>query len=82
MGYTQPRSEALKAALGAPKHKTVKPVLLLTIAEASDCLRVSRHTMYRLLNERKLPSIRILSRRLIPLAAIEAFIAAQAERAV
>jgi excisionase family DNA binding protein len=68
MGYTQPRSEALKAALSAPKHKTVKPVLLLTIAEASDCLRVSRHTMYRLLNERKLPSIRILSRRLIPLS--------------
>lgn len=78
MGYLQPRSEALKSALSASKRDAVKPILL-TISEASECLRVSRHTMYRLLNERKLPSVRILSRRLIPLTAIETFIAAQAE---
>jgi excisionase family DNA binding protein len=77
MGSIAPKSDALRQALANKKKEVEKPVLL-TITEACDCLRVSRHTIYRLLNERKLPSIRILSRRLIPLAAIEAFIAAQA----
>lgn len=80
MVYLRPQSEILKVALGSKKREPNKP-MLLTITEAGDCLRVSRHTMYRLLNERKLPSVRILSRRFIPLAAIEAFIATQAEGA-
>jgi excisionase family DNA binding protein len=81
MGSTQPKSDALRQAWQRKKQDAARPTLL-TISEVCDCLRVSRHTIYRLLNERKLPSVRILSRRLIPLSAIEAFIAAQAEGAI
>ena len=78
MGPIQPKSDALKQAWQRKRHENGKPILL-TISEASDCLRVSRHTIYRLLNERKLASIRILKRRLVPLKAVEDFIAREAE---
>ena len=78
MGSIQPKSDALKQAWQRKKQESGKPILL-TISEASDCLRVSRHTIYRLLNERKLASIRILKRRLVPLKALEDFIAREAE---
>ena len=80
MGSTQPKSDALRQAWQRKKQETGRPILL-TISEVCDCLRVSRHTVYRLLNERKLPSVHILSRRLVPLAAIEALIAREAEGA-
>ena len=78
MGSIQPKSDALKQAWQRKRQENGKPILL-TISEASDCLRVSRHTIYRLLNERKLASIRILKRRLVPLKALEDFIAREAE---
>lgn len=79
--HIQPNADALKQALTSKREKVKKPILL-TIAEASDCLRVSRHTIYRLLNARKIPSVRILSRRLVPLDALEDFIAREVEEAI
>lgn len=76
----EPSSEALRSARHSPKQEDPKRELL-TIAEACDYLRVSRHSIYRLINERKLPSVPILSRRMIQLADIKAYIAAQLEGA-
>ena len=77
MGYTRPNSEILRQSLEKPKQHTRQ--VLLTIPEACAYLRVSRHTIYRLLNERKLASVRVLRRRLVPLETIESFIAREAE---
>ena len=81
MGSTQPKSDALRQAWQRKRQETGRPILL-TISEVCDCLRVSRHTIYRLLNERKLASVRVLKRRLVPLQAVEDFIAREAEAAV
>ena len=43
---------------------------LLTIDEAREILRVSRWTVYRLINERQLETIKIGSRRLVPTDAV------------
>jgi len=44
--------------------------LLLTIDETCKILRVSKWTVYRLMDERKLASVKIRSRRLIPVQAV------------
>jgi excisionase family DNA binding protein len=44
---------------------------LLNIDEACDILRVSRWTLYRLINERRLETIKIGSRRLVPVQALQ-----------
>jgi len=75
-----PRAEALRTALEKPtEHATV---VLLTIPEACEYLRVSKWTVYRLFDENKLKSVRVRGRRLVPRAEVEHFIAAQAEGAV
>lgn len=74
-----PRAEALRTALEKPtEHATV---VLLTIPEACEYLRVSKWTVYRLFDEHKLKSVRVRGRRLVPRAEVEQFIAAQAEGA-
>jgi excisionase family DNA binding protein len=45
--------------------------LLLTIKETREILRVSQWTVYRLINARKLATIKIGSRRLVPIEAIQ-----------
>jgi excisionase family DNA binding protein len=81
MEHALPKSEALRQSLGKPKQRAQH--VSLTIPEACEHLRVSKHSIYRLLDERKLSSVRVLSRRLIPLEAIEQFIAhQQAEEAI
>lgn len=44
--------------------------LLLTIEETQQVLRVSKGTVYRLIHERKLATIKIGARRLVPVDAI------------
>ena len=75
MGYRPlPQSQVLRAAL----EKQEKPKrVLLTLVEAAEYLRTSKWTIYRLLDENQLKSIRIRGRRLIPEVEIEHFIAAQ-----
>ncbi len=45
-------------------------VILLTVAEACDRLRVSRSTIYQLIQRRQLRTIQIGSRRFVPASAI------------
>ena len=52
---------------------------LLTIAETADTLRVSKWTLYRLLQTNQLQSVRIGSRRLIPAAVVDRFIERQTD---
>jgi excisionase family DNA binding protein len=56
--------------------------VLLTVPEVSERLKTSQWTIYKLLRERQLESIKIGARRLIPLDALEAFIDARREPAL
>lgn len=75
MGYLPvPKAQVLRAAL----EKQEKPKrALLTLTEAAEILRMSKWTIYRLLDEHQLRAIKIRSRRLIPASEIERFIAAR-----
>lgn len=75
MGYVRPKSSILASAMKKPKPHATN--LLLTIPEACEQLRVSRWSVYRLLDENKLKSVRIRGRRLIPRAEVDNFISAQ-----
>lgn len=59
------------------KPKAQATNVLLTIPEACEQLRVSKWSVYRLLGENKLKSVRIRGRRLIPRAEVDNFITAQ-----
>jgi excisionase family DNA binding protein len=48
---------------------------LLTVPEAAERLRISKWMLYNLIRSRKLRSIKIGDRRLVPVAAIRAFVA-------
>lgn len=48
--------------------------LLLTVPEASDALRISRWALYQLINKRRLKSVVIGRRRLIPQDDLHEFI--------
>lgn len=55
--------------------------MLLTVAETCERLRLSRSTVYRLLETRMLPSVRIGARRLVRVADLCAFVEARVESA-
>ena len=75
MGYIMPKALALRAPLEKPKPSSPLTTALLTIDEARAALRVSKWTVYRLVNDRQLDTLKIGSRRLIPLHAVETYIA-------
>ncbi|PZS17591.1 MAG: helix-turn-helix domain-containing protein [Pseudonocardiales bacterium] len=53
--------------MSALSHETTSPTPeLLTIAETCDALRISKWSLYRLIQERKLATIKIGARRLVP----------------
>lgn len=81
MGYVRPKADVLRQGWEKRKQDNKKPVLL-TVPEVCDCLRVSRYTIYRLLNQRKLASVHVLKRRLVPLEALEDFLSREAEGAL
>ncbi|MFD8492269.1 helix-turn-helix domain-containing protein [Amycolatopsis sp. NPDC059657] len=58
----------------------VKPVLL-TITEVCAMLRISRWSVYQLINSRRLASVQIGRRRLVELSAIRAMLRAESETA-
>lgn len=65
----QPRSKALREALEwARLHESEQD--LLTVKQACRRLTISRDTAYKLMDSGKLTSIKIGSRRLIPVRAI------------
>jgi len=59
--------------LPAPQRRSTPP-LLLTPAEAADSLRLNRSTIYELMGQGRLPSIRIGRARRIPVQAIRDFL--------
>jgi excisionase family DNA binding protein len=75
MGYTMPRALALRTPLEKPKHSPLLTTTLLTVEEARAALRVSKWTVYRLMTDRQLETLKIGSRRLIPLDTVEQYIA-------
>jgi excisionase family DNA binding protein len=54
----------------AAKYNIPAGRLLLSIQELATCLRISRSLAYRLVEEGRLPSIRINKRRLVPVLAL------------
>jgi len=73
MEELQPRSQALRNALGKPKDSAANEQML-SVAEAHKRLGISRHTLYRLIRTGELVSVKIGSRRLISPRAIVKFI--------
>jgi excisionase family DNA binding protein len=70
----QPRSEALRDAWNrARRDKTDEPAML-SVAEACKRLGFSKWMLYRQMSEGKLASVKVGSRRLIPVRAIKEFI--------
>lgn len=53
---------------------TVTDLRLLTVLETCAALRVSRWTVYRLIQQKQLRTIKIGSRRLVPVDAVAEFI--------
>jgi excisionase family DNA binding protein len=69
MDELQPRSKALREALEwARLHEAEQD--LLTVKQACRRLMISRATLYKLMDSGKLSSIKIGTRRLIPMRAI------------
>jgi excisionase family DNA binding protein len=62
-------------------HLTDAPHLL-TVDEARQALRISRWTLYRLIQQRQLTTVKIGSRRLVPRESLEALIARLVDEAV
>jgi excisionase family DNA binding protein len=63
------RLRAVQRWTDFPQQVERRP-LLLTIAEACGELRVCRVTLYKLLHERRLKSVKLGSRRMIPSASL------------
>lgn len=57
-----------------PNSDSTAVPTMLTIQEACTALRVSKWTIYQLIRSRQLATIKIGSRRVVPLAAIQALI--------
>jgi excisionase family DNA binding protein len=73
MDTFMPRAKALRQALGKTNIEEKRPRVMLTVEEASRTLHISRWTLYRLMRDRQLASVKIGSKRLIPAASIEKF---------
>lgn len=80
MGYVKPKSTILASAMEKPKANERPTNLLLTLPEAWKLLRISKTSLYRLLNENVLKDVRIRGRRFVPQSEIHAYIAAQLTR--
>ena len=73
-GELEPRSEALKAALGRSKETNADDQVMLNVREACRRLQVSKFTLYRLMQSGRLGSVKIGRRRLISQRALNEFI--------
>jgi excisionase family DNA binding protein len=69
-----------KVQAGRMTAVDARQIILLTVNEAAETLRLSRATVYRLFRERKLRSVRIGYRRLIRVSELERIIKAGEQR--
>jgi excisionase family DNA binding protein len=74
MGDITPRAAALREALEGAKPVTLPTGGMLTVAEACQYLRISKWTLYRLIQGNKIKTVKIGSRRLIRMQTIVEFI--------
>lgn len=74
MGDITPRAATLREALDSAKPVTLPTGGMLTVSEACQYLRVSKWTLYRLIQNNKLKTVKIGSRRLIRMQTIVEFI--------
>lgn len=72
-GYTRTKAGDQRPAPVANNFGNAAPTVL-TIPEACAALKVSKWTIYQLIRSRQLGTMKIGSRRVVPLAAIEALI--------
>jgi excisionase family DNA binding protein len=70
----QPRSEVLRAAWSRAKQDKTEEPAMLSVAGACRRLGISKWMLYRQMKAGKLASVKVGSRRLIPLRAIAEFI--------
>lgn len=70
MNTVAPRARMLRQVLGKTNIEEQRSLALLTIGEACEILRTSKWTIYRLLHEGRLKSVKLGSRRLIPAASL------------
>ena len=72
--FQQPRSKALRDALGRARQQKSDEPAMLSVPEACKRLGFSEWMLYQQINTGKLASVKVGSRRLIPLRAITEFI--------
>jgi excisionase family DNA binding protein len=70
----RPRSAVLRQALEKTESQKQPQPAMLTVAEACAYLRISKWSLYQLIRQDKLKSVKIGRRRLVPLSSIEHFI--------
>jgi excisionase family DNA binding protein len=70
----KPRSAALRDALEKARQGGKPLTTMLSMREAGEQLGISKWTLYRLIRENKLTTVKIGRRRLVSLKAIERFI--------
>lgn len=69
-----PKSTTLRTALQRAKQPASPGGGMLTVEEACQYLRISKWTLYRLIQSGTLRTIKIGSRRLIPMQALQDFV--------
>jgi excisionase family DNA binding protein len=74
MGDVKPKSAALREAVEGSKGPKPSPSSMLTVTEACEYLRISKYSLYQLIQSGKLPSVKIGSRRLIRMRSIQEFL--------
>jgi excisionase family DNA binding protein len=74
MGHVVPRASALREAVNNQKVAVPQVAALLNVAEVCSRLRISKWTLYRLIQAQELKTVKIGSRRLIRAQSLEAFI--------
>jgi excisionase family DNA binding protein len=74
MEDTMPRSTALRQALDEPKSQVISGNGMMTVPEACQYLRISKWTLYRLIQSKKIRTVKIGSRRLIRKESIVEFV--------
>lgn len=74
MGDIMPRATALRQALEGSKQAEPSAADMLTVAESCTYLRISKWTLYRLIQGKQLKSVKIGRRRLVPMRAILEFV--------
>ena len=75
MGDAIPKSAALRDAIGNPKPTVAGTNAVLTVEEACQYLRISKWTLYRLIQRNELTTMKIGKHRRIRRESLEEFVA-------